>query len=352
MLRLIELIKSMDNYLQIDIAQIDNATLALVCICQNPFFHGTLCDNIRQYASEQKLTFTEEDTRTTGYLYVWVFSGTQFNFLNARGEIYYSISVEYNDCFNFLMAKATYSTVEENQSGIKKWGLNECGRLVFNCLLKYTHSFDMYPLIISNIYDKERNSFVVDEDEFIKCMNNTREIFKTCAPFYAGVAGNILKELFKYANPLMTINDVRHGKDMEEAETTATLSDEFTPAHVLTARNEDEYMYDMLEPELNALVLEASISDRTLGPLVNIRRILNMFILILNQVLQGHVICSKSGGEVFRYFGELSAYTNDIDTKIFYSAALPRAEISQFQSIMLEKLIAITIYYRIQDTFN
>jgi len=359
---LVKIINGVDEVLQIDIS-IFNPTIALACICKNKFFYDQTCNNIRSYSMENlsktKITLNEENTAGTDTLYVWVFSGTQFKFMNPNGTINYSISVEYDECFNFDLAKTIYFTVEENTSGIKTWGLNECGRLVFNCLLKYTSSFDMRPDIISNVYNKEENSFVIGEDNFIKCMNSTNLIFGRCSLFYAGVAGNTLKELFKYANPIMTIDDVRDRGDMEEAAILSAelksrkdefMSDELenqmeiTPAHDLTDGNEHEYRYDMIETELNALVLEASIgTDLVLGH-VNIRRILNMFIIILNLYLQGRGVCAKSGGEVFRYFGELSAYTNDIDTKIFYSESLTQDNIMEFQLIMLRKLIAITIY--------
>jgi hypothetical protein len=72
--------------------------------------------------------------------------------------------------------------------------------------------------------------------------------------------------------------------------------------------------------------------------------LLNMIILIINQNLhENHSGCAKSGGEVFRYYGEQTPFTNDIDTKVFYSQKLLYKTIYNIEKDILRLLICLTI---------
>ena len=315
---LLTFLKSQVQIITIDINDFSNQR-ALACICQDRDIAQQVLDYIRRFAKENGLRIKEQDTFAAGKLFVWIFAGMQILFENPDGHIYYSISVEYDDCFNFAEAKTTYFEKVTSKAGNTEWQLNLFGYLVFNCLLKYTQSFDISSSVLNRVYNKDRQVFLGDPEsgaqQFIELMVRTRTIFEHCNLFYSGVAGNILKELFKYANP-------------EIIETTER--------------------YDNIETEINSLVLETPIRSPD-GNVYNFRTMLNMLIVSINRTLADRGVCAKSGGEVFRYYGEDTPYTNDIDTKVFLSETLSDAEISDIELTILNKLITLNVFIAEQN---
>ena len=107
-------------------------------------------------------------------------------------------------------------------------------------------------------------------------------------PFYKFVSANILSEMLKYLNPPAVMNG-------------------------------EKVLFQNIEERMNSDTIEQFNSDHT----ISMRCLLNHFIMFMNNRIMGDHrkdgigFVTKSGGEVYRYYG-LGDYTNDIDVKVFF----------------------------------
>ena len=295
-----------------------------VVICKKKNF-TELCNYIEDYLREKYITFETLNSRNTIYPYVFFFHGNYYELRNKRKDVFYSISVEYDECFNFELAINTYLTNTYLTISKNLFVLNIFGNIVFHLLLKYsTHDNDLHRYY-DELYDKDTNTFKVDELKLIQFLQDTNNIFSECHIYYRSISSNILKNMLQYFNP--KISNVIPIKGVENIGN-----------------------YNDIEQELNALCLEMSFGKDT----INLRCIFNMIILIINYTILDNNrlgICTKSGGEVYRYYGDPVTYTNDIDTKIFYSLNSVE-KIQKIQEHILELLIRLTYYIKKFEHIN
>ena len=163
------------------------------------------------------------------------------------------------------------------------------------------------PLSINDLlfkaYDKLNS---LERIDLIQYMKNITEIYRKCStyedPFYRFVAGNILLEIVKYINPNASI----------------------TPPQLSTVRRADveqiEDTFDKAETILNSKTIEQT-ANYNKNANITLRCILNHFIMYMNNIILEEEkigFATKSGGEVYRYYGMDEGYTNDIDSKIFF----------------------------------
>ena len=295
----------------------------LVVICKKINFTN-LCNYIEMYLEKINIIFEKRTSINTIFPYVWFFHGNEYVLRDKRKDNFnfYSISVEYDECFKIEIAIQTYLTKSKNNLFV----LNIFGNIVFHLLLKYsTHDNDLNKYY-DDLYDKYTNTFKVDEPKLIQFLQDTNNIFSECHIYYRSISSNILKDMLQYFNP--KISNVKPIRGVENIGN-----------------------YNDIEQELNALCLEISVGTDII---INLRCILNMIILIINYtILDDNTlgICTKSGGEVYRYYGYPITYTNDIDTKIFYS--LNSVEnIQKIQEQILELLIRLTYYIKKFEHIN
>ena len=298
---------------------------ASVLICRTLDDFRTIVGLIGEKLRARNVLFNVINSTETNSPYIWFFHGTIFEILQkSTTRILYTISIEFNNSFNFDLAFNNYT--ETARTTKRNIILNIWGEIVFNFLLKYTNHENNLNHWYKQIYNTNTNVFKINPNDMILFFNITTEVFRHCHIFYKSISSNILKDMLKTYNP-----NVVKGVNITDEDGNDTIE------------RQQFGKYSDIESYLNAASLETSIGRDSR----NLRCVINILIMIINrQILEnGRVgLCSKSGGEVYRYFGFPIDYTNDIDTKIFYSSALSVADIATIQQKILQLLIII-IYY-------
>lgn len=350
--KLSPLLIQLQQFSKIIPVMINNNKKALIIITNNDDIYTGLCTTIENFLKEIDVEYNKKESLTEKppVPYIWFFHGTVYSLYDRTKakRNFYEISVEKELCLNIDLAIETYLTTTFINKTIQLFELNIFGQLVFNLLLKYTGQEPNWTDLYNKIYNKDKNTLNVKASDLIDFLKKTSDIFMRCHPFYKYISGNLLKDMLSFCNPSMTSMDEMSG----------------SPAYFNS--------YNDLESELNALCLETSIGNpdtiqfpteevsaaaaaaKTIPapPLVktdNLRCILNMIILIFNAILTNNGVkgvCTKSGGEVYRYYGDKIPYTNDIDTKIFYSSSLNKEEKIDIQKNLILLLILLTIYIK------
>jgi hypothetical protein len=279
-----------------------------------------IATRIKEFATTPKYKIEEKDSGESS-THVWLFQGKLIGISNHG-----SIAIEYGKNINLAALNAMRSPTEQFIV-IHSFLINNSSNIKELLQTRYK-KIDNLELFLSNVV----------------------AIFADCDLYYTFTAANILKNILSYANPPMENERPKSATPITPQED--DTADEVAPPIYNTADEPPaplpSYTYDMIETEINALTLEASIS---VADSTNLRCLINSFITFINTVIlrnNADGYCSKSGGEVYRYYGIKETITNDIDTKIFLTTKDP-ANILRIKREILTAMLMMRYIIRNQQ---
>ena len=271
--------------------------------------------------------------------WIWIFEGTRFNLYDTdQNTLLFSIAVEFNINVNLTLMNQIFIT--DNK-------LNMYGNIAINNLIIWHDDETNTKKIQTHLNQTYDNLKKLNKkgSEFTSFLKGVDDIFAKCHLYYKSTSVNILQNVLSHFNPvLIDHQDVYIGNDRFNVNLNGKRQ------KLMEGGYSNKYLD--LVTEVNALTLETSIGGTAKN--ANLRCMINAFISYINKVIlvDNKGICVKSGGEVFRYYGDPTPYTNDIDVKVFYNEKNTDDETAKLQSEILKQMLCMRYMIKVGDYVN
>jgi len=340
--------KNTDNCNSLLIVINNRANIIMEYLEQLLVNNNILLSNDDSLNSNNKLIYTKLQSKTP----INLFEGELIHIYKLKkipgGEQYIScgtIAIEINPNVNIQQLNTQCISLNSTQQRV----LNINGFIIIHYFTPYVKNIDAY---LFKCYDSLPPNFLLP-----KFLTSIDIIFKKCTFFYTHTSVNILQKILSYKNPITT-NVPYDNSDNNSMNIVGGEQSQQQQSQVLILPNNIEktnYTYKDIDTEINALTLESTFSINSSQNKFNLRCLINVFIMFINHIILDNNklgYCVKSGGEVYRYYGNNESYTNDIDTKLFFDPNISNEQIYNAQKNIITYMMCLRYLIKTQNNLK